>query len=258
MTGGLFSTSAQATGTSAQSSDVRGTSHPASTQKIPITGDELEHRIDHALDQDDVTNVMDAPMRETVQNGTAVDPPHSDRGPTKGVVMTRGSPRRAKETESTDLAPGEVFVTAAQHTLETDAEVTAVAFATENRLLSYREYDTVTDGLRSVAHSWEISGETRDEMKLVLREASFNGHSPLARSMDACGPCQAGRRRLDGEPRYVCTGVSLGCVALQCNWCTYCGASAWCLGACMATVCFSALFTCCEGMGYECGVCSLG
>jgi hypothetical protein len=245
ITGGVFSSSAQAAAQPPSSSKSRQ----------PVTGDELDQLIREVTEQEDVTNVMDATMRKTVQSGTEVEVSHG--GSTSAMMITRNPPQAAKENGLDNLTKDDLIVSGMRHTLENGNEMTVVAFGNDDRILAYHGYDEITDGVKDVAKSWDIVGENRDDMKLVLEKSSFNGTPTKSRfefTNNAC-ECNPAPAPEQGNLRNVCQGVNVNCAITRCSACYFvCFTPVTCL-TCLVATCPYLIATCCTNYEKECTGC---
>lgn len=246
ITGSALSTSAQAA----------ATSHPSSKNKTSITDDKLIQLISKISKQEDVMNVMDATMRETVQSGKLVE--LSDSSRSGGIVMTQNSPQVAKENGLNNLPQDDVVVAAVQHKLENGTEMTVVAFVTKDRVLEFRRYSEVTDGVTSVARVWGVNGETQDEMTLVLKESSYNGRvpkPPSAFARNRCPGCAPAPGDYSGGIEdHDCRSVDVQCVVTRCALCGICWGPVSCL-TCLVTWCPLMIPSCCTYWAPTCRPC---
>ncbi|MFC6823753.1 hypothetical protein [Halopelagius fulvigenes] len=223
-----------------------------SREAIPV--DELDQLARKVTEQEDVANIMDATMRETVQTGTVVEASHSSSA--SGGIITRNSPQVAKENSVDDLAKDDIFVSGVRHTLENGNEMTALAYATDNEAIWWREFSKVEGGIKTKATRWKIKGETVEDARLELSQLSANGKLTKPQSdfttMSHCSGCSAISSGWLHHRK--CTNYNVVCLS-ACSACGTVKSCLPCLIACVGTWCVWLLERCCRNFERTCIAC---
>lgn len=277
--GSMFASSTQAA--------ARGQS-PTVDEEL-VTGDELVQLARNSATQEDVDEVMNAAMQETVREGSAVEVTNASKD---GIVFTQGSPRTAKENGVSDLSGDAVFVQAAEHTLANGEVKTRMAYLnSDGQALGYFKHER-SAGNTNRAILWDII-EDEDSPKLSMETWSVNGEEPVPVSEmdgslgskldgdqvsshvtsdpcegDPCGGCHGAPPGGDhGESlQATCNGhIDLNCVrsVYKCYKCTQscpAGGPLVC-AACILIFCgANVAYSCCVdgGFSHHCAACGCG
>lgn len=247
ITSSVFSSSAQAAAPQQLPSKSR--------KSIPI--DELDQLARTVAEQEDVTNVMDATMRKTVQSGTAVEVSHS--GPTDMVIITRDPSHIDKENGLDDRTEDDIVVSAARHTLENGNKMTALAYVTDSEAIWSRRFKEIEGGVKRKATRWKIDGETVEEARIELLQSSANGKLTKSPSdFTTTSHCSGCNGLGDGYFHTSnCTNYDLVCLS-ACAGCDIVSGCPACLIACVGTWCSWLLTRCCNNWNDYCQACTAG
>ncbi|RJT02980.1 twin-arginine translocation signal domain-containing protein [Halococcus sp. IIIV-5B] len=231
-------------------------SRPSVKSSEPVTGSDLGQLISETKSQDDVTNVMNTQMRETIQSGVALEVAPSEQS---GHIVSKNISSHTSASDVDSLAEDDLLVSAVEHTLEDGNKMTTVALGNNDNLITRQKYEKVTNSIKDMAVLWNIVGENVEDMMLVSNSSSFNGTpteslAEISASACKCNPAPAPEK---GKHRRVCKAVRVNCILSSCGgacfWCSALGPAA-CL-TCAAGACGYLIGTCCSRWKRECTGC---
>jgi len=247
-----------------------------------LSGDELAGLARDVVERTDVRNVVDSSKLETVRSASAVLVTFGEK---PGVVFTDEPSTVDVERPIDDPAGDDIFVLAANHTLENGDTRTAIGFLTgDDEVVCYSR--TTKDESEFTEHAIRFAVENRNRT-VTVEDQSYNGEPPRPVSElrgevtpnasdpcpddDPCGGCHPGPPMQYGYySRVVCNaGFDLTCLGTLVSTCGACAASCPASGPgcilCLYVACGAgSLMICCDGELEEscvqcgCAVCCSG
>lgn len=222
-----------------------------------IPSDRLVQLVRRSLTKPDVANVVPSTIRETVHRGTALEISAREGA---GIAFSQNAADESRERRSGGLSADDVYTTGVRHTLADGTELTKVSFGNESRIVSYAEFDTVTDGVQTKAMCWRPDGAEVEETTLILERSSHNGteSTKSAGLASLACECDPGPAPDDGQLRDVCQSIDVDCALTRCGGACLLPCSvgpATCL-VCVVASCPYILATCCTNWETECTGCA--
>lgn len=227
-----------------------------SVEQHPVTSDRLVQLARRTLRKPDVANVVPTTIRETVQRGTAVEISSREGA---GIAFSRSTAGENRDRRSGGPSADDVYTAGIRHTLADGTELTKLSLGNESRIVTYAEFDEVTDGVQTRAVSWSVDGSEVEDVTLTLERSSYNGTESTKSSGLASLACECdpGPAPDDGQLRDVCQSIDVDCALTRCGGacmipCSF-GPPA-CL-VCVVASCPYILATCCTNWETECTGC---
>ncbi|MDG5821883.1 hypothetical protein [Natronococcus sp. A-GB7] len=205
----------------------------------PITGENLGEVVREVAAKDDIINVMGRAWSETVRSTHVSEVPHDEHPQHDDLFDGKGPEKMAPHAVDT---ADEITVYAVDKELDDGNKVTSVAFETEDRVISYHEYEKVHNAVQTIAQEFQIQETENKKWPTVsIEDRSVNGEEPVpvtevtneksdddlvanSDCEDPCGGCYgAPPGASNGQSLHVtCSGsFDIDCAlnSLGCGWC---------------------------------------